>query len=335
MTAKQKRQQHQALASLGDTIRVQGKARTTEKAYCRELSRYIEFLCSPKCPDGTPEEKLEHYLTAEANRGVSASTQNSTFAAITFYYRYVLKKPLEGVDALRAKPGKHVRQAPSVEDVRRFLMTIEDTGQYPTRLLAYLLYGCGTRLGETLAIRRKDMDIKARKLTIIAGKNKKDRIVNIPPSLVPQLKNQLDLSKVLHAKATMMGVPTKLPNLLRKKYPRYEFSPGWFWLFPMSKPCRDIEEDENGVRRRVWWHCLDGVVQEAFRTASDRAELENNITPHRLRHAWATHAYDEGACARDLQEVLGHADIRTTMGYIRPDPDRVVSPLESLNLKSA
>jgi integrase len=72
-------------------------------------------------------------------------------------------------------------------------------------------------------------------------------------------------------------------------------------------------------------------MQGAMRAANKAAGLEG-ITPHHLRHAWATHAHREGACMRDLQEILGHRDPKTTAKYISPNPSLVKSPLESLDI---
>jgi site-specific recombinase XerD len=327
MTPKQIEQREKEIQKLGDFIRMQGKSLSTKRAYSRQVRRFIDFVCSRDWPAGTTsEKKLEAFLTGEARRNVAAGTQMGAFHAICYYYQHVRKQPLVGVDALRAKRGERVRQAPSWEDTRKVLMAVQDSGPYPTRLICHLIYGCGLRLGETVAIRIKDLDLDRSKLTIIAGKGNKDRFINLPPSLVPQLRVQVGIAEALHQKALTMGVPTKLPNQIARKYPAATRQLRWFWLFPQSQPCNDI--DGPG---RVWWHCLEDTVQRAMRGANKRAGTEG-ITCHHLRHAWATHAHEQGACVRDLQEILGHRDIRTTMRYLRPDPERVPSPLESLDL---
>jgi site-specific recombinase XerD len=315
------------LAKLEARIRMQGKSLQTERSYSRSVRRYIEFICSKKWEEDTSSEfKAEAFLTAEAKRDVAASTQNGAFHAICYYYREVRKTPLVDVDALRAKVGEHVRQAPSREDVRKLLMAIQDSGPHPTRLIVHLLYACGLRIGETLMIRLKDIDLESAKLTIIAGKNKKDRFINLPPSLIAPLKIQMQAAEACWKKAVSMGVPVKLPHLMDKKNPSAAFQKRWFFLFPMAQPCID----PRGAGR-VWWRCLDDTVQRAMRTANKRAGLEG-ITPHHLRHAWATHAHREGACLRDVQDILGHRDPKTTARYIRPDPERVKSPIESLDI---
>jgi integrase len=247
-------------------------------------------------------------------------------AAVLYYYEHVRKSKLEGVDALRAKVGERVRQAPSRDDLRKVLMAVRDSGGYPTRLICHLMYGCGLRIGETLAIRLKDINLDESSLTIIEGKGKKDRFINIPPILVPHLRLQVGVAETYAAKFRAQGIPIKLPSLLAKKSPKAAFQRRWAWLFPLDHACMD----PRGAGR-VTWHCLPGPVRSALSRACDAAGVEG-ITPHHLRHAWATHSAAAGACVRDIQEVLGHKDINTTMRYIRPDPERVPSPLDHLGI---
>jgi integrase len=143
---------------------------------------------------------------------------------------------------------------------------------------------------------------------------------------VPRLAQQVKAAEAVRDRAVMEGVPVKMPHLYAKKNPKAAFQRGWFWLFPQIQPCVDPR-----TKGRVWWHCLDTTVQRAMRTANRRAGVDG-ITPHHLRHAWATYAHADGAHLRDLQEVLGHKNIETTARYVRPDPERVPSPLESMHL---
>lgn len=329
MNSQQQQVLDDSVERLVDRIRQQGLALSTERRYSGVLRAYSRWLVDGggrslvKQPS---REKVQAFLTAEAKRGVSESTQNGAMAALVYWYEQVLEIPIDNLDALRAKVGEKVRQAPSVEDIRKLLMAVQDTGQYPTRLITFLMYGCGLRLGETLSIRLKDLDLDAGKLTIIGGKGKKDRFINLPSTLIPHLRLQAATSTALAAKACAMGVPVKLPHLLAKARPKWQFALRWWWLFPQSQPCTD---PRGGGR--VWWHCLEGTVQKSVGTAAEAAGVEG-ISPHLLRHAWATHAHDRGAHLRDIQEILGHKDPKTTMRYLRPDPERVSSPLEALHI---
>lgn len=328
MNPSQVRQMEREAAKLGAFLRMQGKALATERQYAGYLRRFIRFVCGRDwAADTASERKLEAFLTWLATeRDVAASTQNAAFHAICYYYRHIRREPLEGVDALRAKVGETVRHAPSVADTRLVLMAVQDSGGYPTRLICHLCYACGLRIGEATAIRLKDLDLDAGQLTIRSGKGKKDRFINLPPSIIPRLRLQVAAAEAVHQRAKAMGVPAKLPHRLADKYARAPFQRGWFWLFPMHQPCRDPRGEG-----RVWWHCLQGPPQSAMRSACRRSGVEG-ITPHHLRHAWATHARESGARVEDIQVVLGHRDIATTLRYTHPDPERVPSPFEALDI---
>lgn len=327
MRATIEQQKERELSKLRKFIRLQGKAISTERQYCGYVARFIDFLMSDECPKSSvSEKKLEAFLTLMAEDDCAESTQNTAFHAVCYYYRHVREVPLVGVDAMRSKTGQRVRQAPGREDTRKVLMAVKDSGGYPTRLLAHLCYACGLRIGEATAIRIKDMDLESCKLTIVGGKGKKDRFINLPPSLVPRLKLQLAAAEAAHKKARAMGVPAKLPHKLSGKYPAAPFQRRWFWLFPMHEPC----DDPRGGGR-VWWHCLSGPVQSAMRAAC-RATGVEGLTPHHLRHRWAVDAREMGSRVEDIQEVMGHKDIRTTLRYIHPEPERVPSPFDNLGI---
>jgi integrase len=131
----------------------------------------------------------------------------------------------------------------------------------------------------------------------------------------------LATAKALAAQDFAKRIPVALPGLLTKKYPYAAHAERWAWLFPSHSLCRD---PRAGVIVR--WRCHEANVQRAVRAAADRCHLRG-ITPHHLRHAFATHALQDGAFVRDLQVVLGHAHLETTMNYLHTEAGRVVSPL--------
>ena len=314
----------EAVERVRGAIRVRHLAYSTERTYCGWVERFAEFVAAHR-ERGGGRPMVEAYLSALARQGVSASTQNQAFNAILFLYREVLHVELGGIDALRAKRGQRVRYAPTVEEVQRLLREIKDEYAYPTRLIVRLLYGCGLRLGEGIAIRIKDVDLAGGCLTVRQGKGNKDRVVRLPDSVVPEVKRQMEAARIVFESDARERIPIKLPDLLGKKYPRARFEWGWAWLFPLRNPCRDPRGGEM-----VRWHCLEETVQRAVRWAGRRAGIPSQVTPHCLRHAYATHAMRRGACIRDLQAAMGHSSIETTMGYLHEDAMRVASPLEAV-----
>jgi integron integrase len=293
----------------------------TEKTYIHWLDRYGRFLKDPKLSPLTTERKMKEFLTRLAISGVSASTQNQAFNALLFFYREVLKQELGPVKALRAKEPVAIRQAPTQQEVRELLATVSDIYGYPTRLIVHLLYGCGLRVSEPLNLRIKDIDLAQGRLYVYQTKGNKGRVVLFPRCLAQPLERQLALAKTVASQDRGRGIPVALPGLLAKKYPWAETSERWAWIFPSKTTCRDPRSG-----REVRWRCHEANVQRSVREAAIRCNLEG-LTPHYLRHAFATHALHGGAYVRDIQVVLGHNHLETTMRYLHCEASRVVSPL--------
>jgi integrase len=175
-----------AIQQLRDVIRRQHKSISTESSYVYWLKRYITAIT--RLPQSlTSEQKTEHFLNELANgRDISATTQHQAFNAIAFFYRDVLRKPLQNVDALRVSRPVHLRQAPSIADVRNLLQNVPNIAGYPTNLIARLLYGCGLRVTEPLNLRIKDVDLDHSTFAIRDAKGGKDRVIPLPPSLKPE-----------------------------------------------------------------------------------------------------------------------------------------------------
>ncbi len=315
-----------AIRLLREACALQHTALNTEKSYVRCLKHYAGFLQSPQAnPLTATEAKLEAFLTQLALRGVSASTQNQAFNALLFFYRHALRKPLGNVDALRARRPPTLRYCPDRTETLTLLAHVKDVPGYPTRLLVHLLYACGLRVCEPLNLRIKDLDLKTKRLHIHQAKGNKGRVVSFPECLSGALERQLVAAKALHAQDFADRVPVALPGLLATKYPYAQHNQRWAWLFPSRSTCFDPRG-----KKLVRWRCHETNVQRAVRDAATRCNLQG-ITPHHLRHAFATHALQDGAFVRDLQVVLGHAHLETTMNYLHPEADKVVSPLKTFS----
>jgi integron integrase len=319
---------HQATRLLQETCALKHLSINTEKSYTHWLLRYSSFLKGPKSNFSTTEQKLEAFLTNLALSGVSASTQNQAFNALLFFYRDVLKRELTSIDSLRAKRPAALRHCPTREEVLQILSLVADIYGYPTRLIVHLLYGCGLRVCEPLNLRIKDIDIKQRRVYIHHSKGGKGRVVLFPECLAPALERQLTLAKARAAQDHASRIPVALPGLLAKKYPYAAHAERWAWLFPSHSLCRDPR-----AKILVRWRCHEANVQRAVKIAAERCHLQG-LTPHYLRHAFATHALQGGAFVRDLQVVLGHNHLETTMLYLHAEAGRVVSPLQDYAPKS-
>lgn len=312
----------EAVQKVRDVVRLRHLSLATEESYTMWLRRFARFVSEQCDPLAKPEQKMAAFLTQLARQEVSASTQNQAFCALLFFYREVLKIELGKVDLLRAKKPVMVRTAPSVDEVRALLAAVPDVGGYPTALLVRMLYGIGLRVTEPLNLRVKDVLLSESRLIIRGAKGGKDRVVALPCSLVPELKAQLTQARAVWEMDKAKGLPVALPGLLAQKYSAWAHSWQWAWVFPALRPCQHPRTGET-----VRWRCHEANVQRAVRQAARPLGL--CITPHHLRHAYATHCLNRGVNVKALQAALGHSQVETTIGYCHAEACSVPSPLES------
>lgn len=313
------------IAQCVDVMRVRHLSLNTEKTYCGHIRSYIDWLIlhGRDLPDS--RARVEAYLTSMAHRGCSASTQNQAFNALLFLYEQVRNEKLENIQALRAKQFGHKRTALPKEQTLALLQGVEDVGGYPTRLVAWLLYACALRVSEPLNLRIKDVDTSAWRLTLRGCKGGKDRTVIVPPVLRAALARQMAFSKAVWQRDRESGLPVEVPGLLARKYPKAPHAWMWFWVFPAHRPCTHPRTGET-----VRWRMHEVNVQRAVKKSAEAMGLDGLATPHVLRHCCATHILDAGGNVRDVQDLLGHASLTTTMIYVHGNSERVRSPVETL-----
>jgi integron integrase len=195
-------------------------------------------------------------------------------------------------------------------------------------LFAKLLYGTGMRIMEAARLRIKDIDFDHGAIVIRAGKGDKDRVVMLPVSLRADLQVQLEHCKLIWQSdhdQQMGGVD--MPYALAKKYPRADQSLAWFWVFPQQSLSTD---PRSGIVRRH--HLYAQTFRRAFSLSLKRSGNHKSASPHTLRHSFATHLLHGGCDIRTVQDLLGHADVNTTMIYthVLKIGGGVRSPLDSL-----
>ena len=315
----------EAIERLRDQCRLQHLQWTTEQAYVGWLSRYTKYLRAHPCANDTPAAKMEAFLTHLARvENVAPSTQNQAFNALLYFYRRALRTEVGNVDALRARKPVRERTAPSVAEVLAVRKKLADSLQLPIRLLFDLMYGSGLRVTEPLSLRLRDVEMERGRLLIRAAKGNKDRFVPIPRVCVEPLRAQMAKAKAVwewdRAHTPLVGVV--LPNALERKYPRAPFALGWFWVFPSPGHC-----DHPRTGERTHWRLHEGSVQRAVKDAAAAAGIVGTVTPHVLRHAFATHLLEAGTDVRTLQELMGHVSMETTAGYLHPAV-KTPSPLD-------
>jgi integron integrase len=289
-------------------IRLRNYSIRTESVYSEWVKRYIRFH-KYRHPLEMGAAEVEAFLSHLAvARNVAAATQNQALAALLFLYREVLKVELPWLEGVvRAKKPLHLPVVLTREEVARVLGEMSGV----QALVANLLYGAGLRLLEALRLRVKDLEFSRGEILVRDGKGQKDRVTMLPRSLVPGLQQQLQAVRVLHEQDLAEGFGrANLPFALARKYPGAAAEWGWQFVFPSANRSQDPRG--SGIYRH---HLHEKTIQRAVREAVRRAQIVKPATPHTFRHSFATHLLEAGQDIRTVQELLGHADVKTTQIY--------------------
>lgn len=309
-------------------LRYHHYAYRTEQTYCDWIVRYVRFHGGKIHPRKMGKNEIEAFLSHLAgHQNVSASTQRQALNAIVFLYKRVLHIPIhEKLEPVRAK--KHPR--PLVVMSQREVAGVLEQMEGIHSLMAKLLYGSGLRLMECIRLRIQDLDFERKLIYVRAAKGGKDRTTLFPETLHASMKKQLETVAALHEDDLKHGYgDVYLPNAIARKYPNAAKSLGWQYLFPSKKLSTDPRSDNT--RRH---HVLESGLQKAVRAAVRRAGLTKRVSCHTFRHSFATHLLENGVNIRVVQELMGHADVKTTEIYthvMEKDITVVRSPLDGLS----
>lgn len=314
------------LDQMRDQIRLKHYSIRTERVYCEWVKRFIRFhKYRHPLEMGAPEVEL--FLSHLAvKKDVSASTQSQALAALLFLYKQVLGQDLPWLgEVVRAKKPSRLPVVLTVDEVQEILAKLDKTPW----LIASLLYGTGMRLMEAVRLRIKDVDFERREITIRDGKGQKDRMTVLPSRLVEPLRAQLQRTRRQHRDELQLGRgDVYLPDALARKYPKAPWEWGWQYVFPAEGLSTDPRS--GSVRRH---HFNEQRLQRAFKRAVQATGMVKLATPHTLRHSFATHLLESGQDIRTVQELLGHADVKTTMIYthvLNRGGLAVLSPLDRM-----
>jgi len=315
------------LEQVAARIRVRHYSRRTEQAYVGWIKRYILFH-GRRHPAGMGKAEVEAFLSALAvERGVSAATQSQALAALLFLYREVLGQVLPWLDDIvRAKRPVRLPSVLTQDEVCRLVGAVQDA---ECAFIIRLLYGTGMRVFEALRLRVKDVELTRGEIVVRDGKGGKDRVTMLPAKLLLPMRAQLARVAALHAAELEAGRgDVWLPDALALKYPNAPRLLGWQYVFPAAGLSVD---PRSGARRRH--HVDEKRIQRAVKRAAQSAGIVKSVSPHTLRHCFATHLLESGYDIRTVQELLGHADVSTTMIYthvLNRGGRGVVSPLDRM-----
>ena len=289
-------------------IRERHYSRRTEQAYWYWIRYFIRFHDKrhPAEMGGGEVGAFLSWLAQE--RDVAAATQNQALAALLFLYKQVLGVDLPWLGGLvRAQRPVRLPTVLTEAEVRRLLASTHGTGA----LIAGLLYGAGLRQTECLTLRVKDIDFAYRQVLVRDGKGAKDRVTMLPERLVQPLQEHLGRVRALHRRDVEEGYgEVWLPHALARKYPRAPREWGWQFVFPSAN--RSADPEGGAIRRH---HLHPDTVSRLVKRAAQRASIAKPVSCHALRHSFATHLLERGYDIRTVQELLGHADVSTTMIY--------------------
>ncbi len=269
--------------------------------------------------------EVESFLTHLAVAlKVSAATQNQALHALLFLYRQVLEVDLPWLENItRAAKPRRLPVVLSPVEVRAVLANLDGTAW----LIASLLYGGGLRLNEALRLRVNDLHLESGEVVVRGGKGGKDRVTVVPVALIDPLRLHLTRLSVRFERERRRGAPgVSLPLSVSHKYPARAMLWGWHYLFPADLPCLDPYSGKI-----VRHHVHERMVQRAVQAAVRKAGISQPATCHTFRHCFATHLLRSGCDIRTVQELLGHADVRSTMIYthvLGKGALGVVSPLD-------
>ncbi len=319
------------LKRVREAIRLKHYSYSTERAYIDWLKRFFAYLQNVKeknvSVQNLSDDDIRDYLTYLAvKQRVSSSTQNQAFNALLFLFRDVLKIEVKDLDkTVRAKRGQKLPVVLTVKEVERLFNNIQSENS----LVIKLLYGSGLRLMEALRLRVQDLDFDNNLVFIRGAKGDKDRTTMLPEYIKNSLREYLVKVRQLHEKDLKSGYgEVFLPEGLRHKYPGAAKEWGWQYVFPSSK--LSVDPRSGTVRRH---HIDASSIQKQVKSAIRRAGIEKNATVHTLRHSFATHLLMSGVNIREVQELLGHKNVETTMVYthvMRDMSNIPKSPLDNL-----
>ncbi len=267
-----------------------GLAANTLKSYGRDLKQFAEYLeDAPTSYEEASRTTIVSYLLKLQKEGKATSTIARRLAALKAFYQFLVdeerldRDPTANVDSPKQK--KKLPQVLSVNEVERLLEQPDTSSEtgLRDRAMLELLYATGTRVSELVSLDLDDIDLNEQRVRC-RGKGSKERIIPLGSMAVKAIREYLQEAR---------------PPLVRNT----------------STEALFVNHHGSRLSRQGFWKIVKKYAAEA--------NIKKSITPHTLRHSFATHLLENGADLRAVQELLGHADISTTQIYTHLTKSRI------------
>jgi len=268
-----------------------GLSGNTLVSYRRDLAKFFDYLKSRRIasPERITRQMITSFMLAEKDRGLSANSVSRGLACLKTFFKFLVRenKIKEDVTSVIESPKlwKKLPFTLNLDEVESLLMApnVRDLMGARDKACLELLYATGMRASELINLKMNDINMEVG-FAKCFGKGSKERIVPFGRKAKESIARYVEKSR---------------PAFLKKKVSNFLF------LTRLGKP----------MSRQTLWKTVKKYAREA--------DIKKDITPHSLRHSFATHILERGADLRIVQELLGHADISTTQIYTHVSKDRL------------
>ncbi len=298
---------------LKSAIAEHDRDKDTFRPYKFWTRKFYGFIRKPGSQWTGPD--VQKFMVHLYEQNYSASSRKQALNALAFMFRRVLKVDMGTLD-LPPMPKQHkpLRTIPTRDEIAHIFMRL--SGQ--SKIMAGIMYGSGLRVDECCKLRIKDIDFEAKTVRIHSGKGNKSRLTPLADVLAPALRRQIAWRFDLHNRDIANGFGlVELPCRLANKYKNANRELAWQFLFPSVL-----------VRGGYRWHTTKESIEKQMRRAVSEARIIKRVTPHTLRHAFATHSLEVGNSIEWLRDRMGHEDLNTTAIYLHADKAGGLSPLD-------
>lgn len=268
-----------------------GVSRNTLEAYSHDLGCYLDFLSRQgiSAPNDISTLHLADFMKGQKEKGLSPRSRARALSAIRVFHRFLLAERLSGTNpATMIDAPRSIRKLPQVlspAEVDRLLSSPagEDPIAQRDRAMLQLLYATGLRVSELVELQLRDLNLDAGYL-LAFGKGGKERLVPMGDGAIREVTRYCENGRRI---------------LVRGRDSQYLF----------------VTRLGDGMTRQAFWNLIKKRASEAV--------IHKTISPHTLRHSFATHLLENGADLRSVQILLGHADLSTTQIYTHVSMERL------------